>query len=95
MILSIPMPRVIFTPNLQRHILSSPNQVGGETVRAVLEAVFKENPRLQSYILDDQNRLREHVVVFVDGELIGDRRGLSDPVRADTEIFIMHALSGG
>ena len=75
--------------------MSPPPQVVGETVRAVLEAVFKDNPRLQNYILDDQKRLREHVLVFVNGELIGDRRNLSDPVKADAEIFIMHALSGG
>jgi len=75
--------------------MSPPTQVVGETVRAVLEAVFKDNPRLQNYILDDQKRLREHVLVFVNGELIGDRRNLSDPVKTDAEIFIMHALSGG
>ena len=89
------MPRVIFTPNLRRHVSVPPSQVSGKTVRAVLEVVFKRNPKLQSYILDDQGRLRQHVAVFVDGELIQDRVGLSDAVEETAEIFVMQALSGG
>jgi sulfur-carrier protein len=89
------MPRVVFTPNLRRHLPSSPSEVSGQTVRDVLQAVFQENPKLRSYILDDQDRLREHVVVFIDGEAIQDRVDLSDAVGENTEIFVMQALSGG
>jgi hypothetical protein len=35
------------------------------------------------------------MVVFVNGEPIKDREGLSDPVPADGEIYVMQALSGG
>jgi len=64
-------------------------------VQAALRAVFEDNPRLRSYILDDQDRLREHVVVFIDGQMVQDRATLSDPVENDSEIFVMQALSGG
>ena len=40
---------------------------------AVLEAldrVFALFPRLENYVLDDQRRLRRHVVIFVDGERV-------------------------
>ncbi|MCP3978261.1 MAG: MoaD/ThiS family protein [bacterium] len=89
------MPRVKFTPILERHLAVPPRAVEGGTVREVLDAVFEENPRLRSYVLDDQARLRKHVVVFVNGEMIADRAGLGDAVESSAEIFVMQALSGG
>jgi hypothetical protein len=67
----------------------------GETVRQSLEAVFGEYQRLRGYVVDEQNRLRTHMVIFVDGQPIKDRERLSDPVRPTSEIYVMQALSGG
>lgn len=89
------MPRVQFTQNLSQHLSAPPRDVEARTVREALEAVFRENPRLRGYVLDDQNRLRKHVVVFVDGQQIEDRLGLSDEIEATSELFVMQALSGG
>ena len=89
------MVRVGFTANLQRH-LSCPDQtVPGSTVRAVLDQVFAAEPRLRSYILDDQDRVRRHVAIYVNGDRIADRERLSDPVGDDDEVFVFQALSGG
>jgi molybdopterin converting factor small subunit len=85
----------VFTANLQRHISAPPSQVSGRTVRAALEAVFAVNPRLRSYVLDDQGRVRHHVVVFIGGQRIHDPVTLNDPVGESDEIFVMQALSGG
>ena len=70
---------------------------GGSAAQSAsaLRAVFEDNPKLRSYILDDQDRLREHVVVFIDGQIVQDRATLSDPVENDSEVFVMQALSGG
>jgi molybdopterin synthase sulfur carrier subunit len=95
LIMEVVMPRVVFTANLQRHISAPPSEATGRTVRAALEAVFSANPRLRSYVLDDQGRLRHHVAVFVGGQRIRDPMGLSDPVGESDEIFVMQALSGG
>jgi molybdopterin converting factor small subunit len=89
------MARVEFTPNLQRHLSCPVRSVSGETVCAVLDSVFVEQELLRSYILDDQGRVRRHVTIFVNGERIADRIGLSDPVGDDDEIFVFQALSGG
>ena len=89
------MPEVTFTRTLLRHVPAPPAAVEGATVRAALEAVFRANPRLRGYVLDDQGRLRRHVAVFVDGELVLDRDGLTDPVRPDGKVFVLQALSGG
>lgn len=89
------MPRVAFTANLQRHLPCPPERVSGETVQAVLESVFRANPRLRSYLLDDQGRLRRHVVVYVNDRPVADRARLSDAVAESDEVFVFQALSGG
>ena len=67
-----------FTSNLQRHVDVPAAQVNGSTVREVLEAYFSENPRVRGYVLDDQGMLRKHVAIFLNNELIHDRKQLSD-----------------
>lgn len=89
------MPRVSFTPQLQRFLDAPPAAVAGTTVRAALDAVFAANPRLRGYIVDEHGRLRKHVTVFVGDRPLVDRDGLGDPLGADTEVFVMQALSGG
>ena len=86
---------VVFTPNLQRHVEAPAERIAGATVRAVLDTVFAHNPRLRHYVLDDQGALRRHMIIFVDGQQIDDRKNLSDPVRDASEIYVMQALSGG
>lgn len=89
------MPRVTFTPNLQRHIDCPPVEVAAATVREALDAAFAGNARARAYVLDDQAALRKHMVVFVDGERIKDRVQLSDRVLENGEIYVLQALSGG
>jgi molybdopterin synthase sulfur carrier subunit len=85
------MPRVVFTSNLQRHLDVPPSSVEGNTVGEVLDAIFGDNPQLRSYILDDQDRVRQHVVLFVDGQ----RADLNDPIAPHAELYVLQALSGG
>jgi len=89
------MAEVKFTPNLERHLSAPPVEVDGATVAEALHRVFDGNPRLRGYVLDDQGRLRKHIVVFVNGTMIEDRRQLSDPIEPASELFVMQALSGG
>lgn len=89
------MARVAFTDNIQRHVACPPTQVPGGTVREVLDNVFAENPRARHYVLDDQGGLRRHMLIFIDGEVIRDRAALSDPVRADSSVYVFQSLSGG
>jgi len=86
---------VHFTSNLDRHLSCPLARVTGATVDEALKEVFAHNPRLRSYLLDDQGRLRKHVNVFVNNSLVQDREGLSDPVCDNDEVFVFQALSGG
>ncbi len=87
--------RVGFTGNIQRHVACPSTEVDGASVREVLGAVFADNPRARGYVLDDRGALRKHMTVFVDGEQVLDRDGLSDPVRDGGEVYVFQALSGG
>ena len=89
------MPRVTFTENLKRHIDCPPREVQASTVKEALEIVFSENIALRGYVLDDQGRLRQHMLIAIDGEFISDRLYLSDTVHENSEIFVAQALSGG
>ncbi|MBE2287736.1 MAG: MoaD/ThiS family protein [Prosthecobacter sp.] len=89
------MPTVEFTVNLAHQTQAPKCRVNGKNVRECLQAVFDQHPALRGYVLDDQHAVRQHVVVFIDGTAIRDRRTQSDAVKQDSELFVMQALSGG
>jgi sulfur-carrier protein len=87
--------RVTFTRNLERHLSVPSTEVDGASVREALDAVFERFPKARGFVLDDQGNLRHHMTVFVNGQQVQDRRGLSDAVLPGGEIYVMQALSGG
>ena len=89
------MAKVTFTANLMRHVDCPSVDVEGSTVREVLARIFAENPRLKSYVVDEQFTLRRHMGIIVDGEIVQDRKRLSDPVESNSEVYVLQALSGG
>ena len=89
------MPTVRFTQNIQRHVACPTREVGGGTVRDVVEAYFQTNEQARGYVLDDQGRLRQHMAAFIDGRQVHDRDHLSDSVPADAVVDLVQALSGG
>jgi hypothetical protein len=89
------MPRVAFTQNIQRHVGCQPCDVDGATVRDVLDAYFRANQSARGYVLDEHGEVRRHMIVFVDGRAIADRKNLTDRVKTTSEIYVMQALSGG
>jgi len=89
------MAYVRFTDNIQRHVSCPEAEVSGGTVREVLDRYFDQHAEVRGYVLDDQKALRKHMVVFLNGRQIADRRALSDPVPRAATIDVMQALSGG
>lgn len=89
------MATITFTDNLKRHIDCPEQTADGQTLHEVLNNLFANNQRLKGYVLDDQNRLRKHMLIAIDGTLITDKIYLSDPVKDSSEIYIAQALSGG
>jgi molybdopterin converting factor small subunit len=89
------MARVVFTPNIQRHVACPEAEAAGATVREVLDGVFAANPQARSYVLDDQGALRRHMTIFINGVMISDRKGLGEAVDETSTIYVFQALSGG
>jgi len=89
------MARVVFTSNIQRHVICPDADAPGQTVREVLENVFAKNSQARSYVLDDQSALRKHMTIFVDGQMVRDRKRLEEAVSETSIIHVLQALSGG
>lgn len=91
----MPSATVRFTPNLARLVENAPIAAAGATVGEVLRDAFRRDPRARDFVLDEAGKLRKHMTVFLNGESIVDRDGLSDAVRDGSELWVMQALSGG
>ena len=89
------MPSVQFTSHLRKVAPTGAIAVGGETLRHALDEVFASHPKVKSYVLDDQERLRKHVVIFVDSVRISGGSDLMLPVSPSAQIYVLQALSGG
>lgn len=89
------MPSVQFTSHLRKVVPTGTIWVGGDTLRLALDEVFARHPKVKSYVLDDQERLRKHVVIFVDGARVSGGSDLKLPVNPAAQIYVLQALSGG
>ena len=89
------MATVRFTQNIQRHVSCPTREAAGSTLRAVLDEYFRDNERARGYVLDEQGKIRQHMVVFIDGELVRDRDSLTDRVEPNSTVDVIQALSGG
>jgi molybdopterin converting factor small subunit len=67
-------------------------EADGETVAAVLADLDRQFPGIRFRMVDEQDRIRKHMKVFVNDDAVRD---LTTSLAAGDEITIMQALSGG
>jgi molybdopterin converting factor small subunit len=67
-------------------------QAEGGTVDAVLQDLDRRFPGLRFRVIDEQDRVRRHVRLFVGQD---ETREVGRPVAASDELMIFGALSGG
>jgi hypothetical protein len=89
------MASVYFTQQLARFTPVPQVETAADRLRAGLDSAFAVNPLLRGYVLDEQGRLRENVVIFIDGKRCADRARLDDPLQPDSKVYVLQALSGG
>ena len=90
------MPQIKFTSALKRFFPTlEEGTIDGQTIGEVLQDLEKKHPGINDYLRDDTGHIRQHVNVFLKGELIEDEATLSDRVGEEDEILIFQALSGG
>jgi molybdopterin synthase sulfur carrier subunit len=64
----------------------------GATVGRLLDDLNQRYPGIRFRMVDEQDAIRPHIRVFVNGEQV---RGLDRQLRPSDEVQILQALSGG
>lgn len=67
-------------------------EASGRTVRAVLADLERRFPGLRFRVIDEQERIRTHMRIYVGNRPVSD---LASAVKAEDELHILGALSGG
>ena len=89
------MARIAFTGHLRNVGPGEAAEYAGATVADLLDAVGNGYPRLKSYLLDDQGKVRKHIAIFIDGTLCPRDTVLTQAVTRHSEVYVFQALSGG
>lgn len=63
----------------------------GGSVQEVLRALEQQHPRTVGWVLDEQGRIRQHVNVFVNGDLT--REDL--PLAPEDRVHVLPSITGG
>ena len=83
---------VMIPSQLRSYTYASQVECRGNTLGAVLDELDQRYPGLRFRIIDEQNRIRQHIHIFINKEMT---LGLHQPVTDADEIRIIGALSGG
>lgn len=67
-------------------------QAEGATIEAALDDLDRRYPGLKFRVIDEQDRIRRHMRIFVG---MDEARDVRRPLRPDDELMIFGALSGG
>jgi molybdopterin synthase sulfur carrier subunit len=84
--------KVLIPSALRSYTESGEAEAGGDTLAAVLADLDRAYPGIRFRMIDEQERIRRHIRIFVNGEQVRD---LSQPLAATDEVVIVQALSGG
>ena len=85
--------RVLIPSQLRSYTRGAPEVEGrGRTLEELTRNLDAAYPGLRNRIIDEQDRVRRHIRIFVGGE---EERDLSRALDDDDEVQIVGALTGG
>ena len=84
--------QVLIPSALRSYTQSSRAEADGATLDAVLADLDRQYPGIRFRMIDEQQRVRRHIRIFVNGV---SAEALAQAMRPDDEIVIVQALSGG
>lgn len=84
--------KVLIPSALRSYTEKSETEARGATLAALLVDLDRQYPGIRFRMIDEQDRIRRHIRVFVNG---GQVRDLSQPLTVNDEVVIVQALSGG
>lgn len=87
------MPRVVVPSQLRSYTAGrSDVDAEGATLANVLADLDRQFPGFRFRVIDEQDRVRRHIIIFVGGERVEE---LGTEIPAGAEVHIVGALSGG
>lgn len=84
--------KVLIPSALRSYIQSGVAEACGGTLNEVLMDLDRQYPGIRFRVIDEQERVRRHIRIFVNGV---SACALSQAVLPDDEVIIVQALSGG
>jgi hypothetical protein len=72
------MAQLHFPINLSRKIECPDVELDAKTVGNLFEHYFSQQPKVRSYVLDDQGVVRKYIVILIDGFNIQNRKFFTD-----------------
>jgi sulfur-carrier protein len=84
--------KVLIPSPLHSYTGGSRAEASGATLGALLADLDRQYPGIRFRMVDEQDRIRRHVRVFIAGEQVFD---LARPLATDEEVIIVQALTGG
>jgi sulfur-carrier protein len=84
--------KVLIPGALRSYTGQGKTEASGSTLADVLADLDRRYPGIRFRMIDEQDRIRRHIRIFVNGEQAHD---LSWSLRATDEVVIVQALSGG
>ncbi len=86
--MKVKVPSPLFSYTASKSVV----EATGATLAEVVADLDRKFPGLRFRIVDEQDRIRQHIKLFVAGRHVTT---LSAPVGANDEVMIVAALSGG
>ena len=84
--------KVLIPSALRSYTEHGEAEASGATLGEVLADLDRRYAGIRFRMIDEQDRIRLHIRIFVNGEQVRD---LSQALRASDEVVIVQALSGG
>ena len=84
--------KVLIPSALRSYTERGETEANGATLAALLADLERRYPGIRFRIVDEQDRIRRHIRIFVNGTQAG---GLSHALNASDEVIIVQALCGG
>ncbi|MGH8750642.1 MAG: MoaD/ThiS family protein [Burkholderiales bacterium] len=84
--------KVLIPGALRSYTEKSETEATGATLADVFADLDRRYAGICFRVIDEQEQIRRHIRVFVNGEQVHD---LSQPLDASDEVIIVQALSGG
>ncbi|MBI3041933.1 MAG: MoaD/ThiS family protein [Betaproteobacteria bacterium] len=84
--------KVLIPSALRSYTERGETEASGATLGAALADLEHQYPGIRFRVVDEQDRIRRHIRIFVNGE---QARDLAQPLNGTDEVIIVQALSGG